>query len=123
MSPTVGTRSPELREFYADVLVTFAEGGIQMIGSVVDHVSADGWGYEAVTVAYGDEPATEHTITLDTIARAFSIVDKRDDVKHLEPATRARYRRARRELDAGQLDAADATNIVEIALFGEIVYG
>jgi hypothetical protein len=118
-------RSPERAEFLADVICTFAEGGIQMIGGWVitaeTHPDASGIpAYDSVTVQYCDEEET-HVVNLDTIAKAFGILRDRE-VKYLHTNSRARYLTDYRELDAGDIDAVDAANLVEIALFGEVVY-
>lgn len=120
------SKSAARTQFLAGVLCTFAEGGIQMIGerlSAVTHDDAEGIPeYDSVTIRYSDEEdGTEHIVTPDTIAHAFTIMAK-GDVRYLREGTRKRYLRASRQNDAGDIDAADATNIVEIAIFGEVVY-
>lgn len=118
-------RSPERAQFLADILCTFAEGGIQMVGWVLEantHNDASGIPeYDSVKVQYFDEEEI-HTVDLDTIAKAFGIMRK-GEVKYLHETSRARLLADYRELEAGDIDAVDATNLVEIALFGEVVYG
>lgn len=114
-------RSAEREEFLSDILCAFAEGGIQMIGEIIDKdFDADALKYNMVRVRYFDDP-TEHEVTIETIATAFSRCANRN------PAVNGLYRirlmRCYREMDAGEIDAVDATNLVEIGLFGEIVYG
>jgi len=118
-------RSPERAQFLADILCTFAEGGIQMVGYLLDRTTHDDSHgipeYESVTVQYEDEPE-RHVVNLDTIAKAFGIMRK-GEVKYLPEGSRTRMLADYRELEAGDIDAVDATNLVEIALFGEVVYG
>ncbi len=116
-------RSAEREEFLNDILCTFAEGGIQMIGEIVGkEFDADALEYRWLIVRYFDNP-TNHHVTIETIAHAFGD----NGIKHpwqkkVRPEYRERLMRLYREMDAGEIDAVDATNIVEIGLFGEIVY-
>ena len=122
-------RSAELQEFYDDILVTFADGGIQMLGVVLDFANADHdlhglpgiKAYGTITVQYLDETES-HDVTADTVATAFGRINGADPISYLGEQARKRYRLAYRERDAGDIDAVDATNLVEIALFGEVVY-
>lgn len=118
-------RAAERAQFLADILCTFAEGGIQMVGYLCDrqtHDDAHGVPeYESVKVQYFDEDEI-HTVDLDTISKAFGVLRK-GEVKYLPESSRRRLLEDYRELEAGDIDAADATNLVEVALFGEVVYG
>jgi len=169
------TRSADLEQFYADILICFAEGGIQMIGQVVDTKRSDNddlW-YDSVTVHYWEDFADtckhckvrvscerghqgpdgyifvdadgdflckqnnpdgserfhnadkSYVVTRDTIATAFTkIMNKRKFADlALADSYRKDYAGAYTIRDAGDIDAVAATNIVEIALFGKVVYG
>ena len=114
-------RSAEREEFLNDVLITFAEGGIQMIGEIVTRdFDADALKYNSVEVRYFDE-STTHVVTTGTIASGFGLCRK-GEINYVSESYRARLNKLYRELDAGEIDAVDATNIVEIGLFGEVVY-
>ena len=119
-------RSAERQEFLNDVLITFAEGGIQMIGEVLDKEmfgnEREPSGYTWVSVRYSDEGEAEsHKITIDTVAQGFSRLSK-GEVDYLSELSRKRLLKCSRENDAGEIDAVDATNIIEIALFGKVTY-
>ena len=80
-------------------------------------------------------------VTIETVARAFGILEKAHmgiDERYkeeallnaetgkrmfLHPDLRKRYLEANRENDAGEFDAGDADNIVQIGMFGTVVYG
>ena len=122
-------KSDERKQFLADVLCTYLEGGIQLggigwVNSAVTHDDADGIPeYDSAVIQYEDaENGETHTVTPDTVARGLGIMAK-GPVKYLGEETRNRYLTASRENDGGDIDAPDATNIIEVALFGEVVYG
>jgi hypothetical protein len=115
------TRSAEREEFLNDILCTFAEGGIQMIGEIIDKdFDANALKYNMVRVRYFDE-TPDHVVTIETIAKGLSLCRK-GPVTYLGRSHRLRLNECYKEMDAGEIDAVDATNIVEIGLFGEIVY-
>lgn len=122
-------RSAERQEFLNDVLITFAEGGIQMIGEILDKEMfgnpkniREPSGYNWIIVRYGDEEEPEsHKITTDTVAQGLSRLNK-GDVENLSELGRKSLLKSSRENDAGEIDAVDATNIIEIALFGKVTY-
>ena len=122
-------RSAERLEFLNDVLITFAEGGIQMIGEVLDKEMFGDFkdvrepsGYNWISVRYSDEEEPEsHKITIDTVAQGFSRLSK-GEVDYLSELGRKRLLKCSRENDAGEIDAVDATGIIEIALFGKVTY-
>lgn len=116
-------RTAEREEFLNDILCAFAEGGIQMIGEVIDSdFDSDRLFYNMVRVRYFDE-STDHVVTIDTIASALNIC-KKGPVKFLSEERRKYYNRANAQNDDfdSSIDAVDATNIVEIGLFGEVTY-
>lgn len=115
-------RSPEREQFLRDILCAFAEGGIQMIGEIVSRdFDADALEYKRVDVKYFDDPKT-HRVTIETIARGLAVCRK-GPVPYLSRLSRRRLNECYRDMDAGEIDAVDATNIVEIGLFGEVIYG
>lgn len=124
-------RTPERQAFYDDIFVTFAEGGVQMV-ACVEYAEIDNdrefaglkgvHPYKRLDVRYYDDDTVTHTVTVDTFARAYSLIHA-GPVKYLSGYSRKRLIAAYRECDAGDIDAVDATNIVEIGLFGEVVYG
>jgi hypothetical protein len=118
----VRKRSAERTEFLNDILCTFAEGGIQMIGEIVNkEFDADALEYRWLIVRYFDS-FTNHHVDIETIAKAFGRLKPYLENK-ISPEYKSRMNKLYREFDAGEIDAVDATNLVEIGLFGEIVYG
>lgn len=123
-------RSDALQELYASIITTAVEGGINYWARVGDYEWSFKWHGDdkddaSVTVyEYGDdtEPASVHKVTTDTIAHAFTVL-KKGPVKYLGEATRKRYIGAQFVPDEADLDAGDADNILQIGLFGELVYG
>lgn len=114
-------RSAKRTEFLNDILCAFAEGGIQMIGQIVEkEFDSDALIYRKLVVEYTDDPQ-HHTVTIDTIASGLAKCRK-GPVAYLGRSARLRLNECYRECDAGEIDAVDATNIVEIGLFGEVVY-
>lgn len=127
-------RSAARTEFLAYVLSAAFEGGIGY-WSVADDIERSGdypdgdWNYAAMTLfehdgdnAPGDCELAEgicqgHRVTLDTVAHGVSLYVKSD--YRLAPAVR----QASRENDAGDIDADLADVIVQLGIFGEIVYG
>ncbi len=116
-------------EFYADIIIGAVEGGTNYwaYSSEYTHETPE---TTSVKLADMDEVvglgASEdgiwHSVNLDTIAKAFGIVNK-GPVEYLHETIRNRYRKAYTELDAGDLDAGDADNLVQIGIFGKIIYG
>jgi len=122
-------RSPELTQFYADVIIGATEGGTNYWAFSRNYKWSDE-DPSTTTVEYCDmefygTPDEEwHTVTVDTIAKAFGIImGPKEEIKHLHSTSRARYSRAQRAYDFGELDAGDADNIVQVGIFGEVVYG
>lgn len=114
-------RSAERTEFLNDILCAFAEGGIQMIGEIVERdFDDDAMIYRKLVVEYTDDPK-HHAVTIETIAKGLARCRK-GPVPYLGRGSRLRLNECYRECDAGEIDAVDATNIVEIGLFGEVVY-
>lgn len=104
-----------MTEFLSDVLTTAIEGGVQYWSRVV---RTDG--LCAIIIAY-DEPDEQMEVTTDTIRLAFQRL-RAGDVKGLNPAIRRRYLREYRSLDY-DFDAADASAIVQIGLYNEVIFG
>lgn len=118
----VRKRSAERTEFLNDILCAFAEGGIQMIGEIIEReFDAEALEYRKLVVRYSDDP-NNYTVTIETIAKAFGRLKPYLENK-ISPEYKSRMNKLYREFDAGEIDAVDATNLVEIGLFGEIVYG
>jgi hypothetical protein len=121
-------RTPERTEFLKDLIITAVEGGIGYWAEVRRYNPDEG----TVEVRPQDECATEdpnpwRTVTVATIAKGIGRIDRGDCTFGGEPwafgKSHGRVMVASRANDAGLLDADDADNILQAALFGDIVYG
>lgn len=137
MTTRTTTRSDARANFLATVLTTAIEGGIGYWSSVEDYE----WGYPDLGCSNGEplpagaqsyaraliwedesDDVTPLEVNVETIAKAFGkIREDRLNLLKLGEA-RSRFLEADREND-GDLDALDADMIVQIGLFGEVVYG
>jgi hypothetical protein len=118
-------------EFLSDILTTAVEGGISYWSAVHQYqYELDGEIRVHVGEREGDEPratvfeindagddfnGTRHEITLDVILRGVRIASQIDGYDVVREATS--------ELDAGMIDANLADDIVQLGLFGLVVYG
>lgn len=141
MTTATAGRSRELQTFYADVVGTAIEGGVNYWAQVHSYAwysttisggtadPAPGGGDNAYAVISpsdeGDgesDGGASYSVTADTIAHAFTVLAA-GPVQYLSDASRRRYLTARRELEAGDLDSSDADNLLQLGIFGQIVYG
>lgn len=121
---------------YRDILITAIEGGINYWASVlhydpdIDYATHDsGDGIHAVIVEDADG-AKSQTIDTKAIRSAMSKLHKGEGYSlrsHVETPEwwKKKWRKAYRECADGSwdFDAADADQIVQVAVFGEVVYG
>ncbi len=139
------TRMPDRQEFFAGVIGTAAEGGVQAWGDVIhyrwhsrypdgevdcssvkrgaactpDECPSHDRAHDAVLVARPFEESESFLVTVDHLAAAYGLVRRGlVDVGDMKDHLLSAYD----ECDAGELDAADAAALVEIAMFGQIVY-
>jgi hypothetical protein len=130
------TRSPERAQFLADVITTATEGGIQYWARVTGYRwfspeleggtaepgpggTANAW---VELVDAEEDDGERHRVDLDKIAHAFGVV-RQGTPKGWNDDDVARMRQAYAELDAGEIDAGDADCLLQLAIFGEVVYG
>lgn len=116
------------QEFYADIIVCAVEGGINY------WAFTDEYDYlpekARVLVASKDnivalgasEEGIWKEVTPDVLAQGFSKV-RNDASLKINKGLRRTLLTAYDECDAGDIDAEGADVLVQIALFGEIVYG
>lgn len=129
---TTRARSAERTEFLSDVLTTAVEGGINYWAQVSGYRWNCPPAERGVTVhdVVGDDiPPEGRRVTLDDIARAVNAIAKAplSDPEPVALGLHRQYRRqvveASRENDAGDIDAGLADAIVQVAVFGEVIYG
>jgi len=116
----MGNRSEEREEFLADVMTTAVEGGIGYWSRVRGY-KWDCPPAEATVEVQSIDDRKWAVVTIGTIAKGIGKVF-RDEVK-INPELRKRIIRASVQNDAGELDASDADAVLQVGIFGEVVYG
>ena len=134
-------------EFLACIITTAVEGGIGYWSQVSDYnwtdpqldkeptshfaearvhemADADETEYEV----YGDDWSGWYRkegvwVRMEDIARALAKIAGPDEIEHCGQTWRERMVSAMIEEDAGDIDSSDADNIVQVAMFGKLVYG
>jgi hypothetical protein len=123
----MATRTIERTEYLADIIIGAVEGGIGYWSatSAYRH-SGDPANTLAVVHEYDDASDTytadRHEITPDTIAHGITCI-RRGDLRNLSDGRRTAILAADRHNDAGDLDSDLCDCIVQVALFGDVVYG
>ena len=126
-------RSIERKEFLSDLLIQacyhsgygFAEvewaTKIDYTQDFADPFRADITDrYEEESAEIDDAHAGVHQVTIDTMARGINLIVKRLDLVSAEH--RKRIMVASKANDASDLDVVDALAILEIAIYGKVVY-
>lgn len=141
-----------LQRFYSDIIVTAVEGGIGYWSRAYDYTYSDETPTKTKAILVDVEEAMEaldavqthwntewldkphhegdprlkditYTLRIQLIHRAFSKIFSQDEIKYAPKEWRDRMHLAYLAQDAGDIDAGDADMIVQIAIFGEVVYG
>lgn len=133
-------RTNERMDFLSCVIITAVEGGIGYWSQVSEYrwwsptldggsaVHADGIPNAYATIhEFGDSDPDNRDlkvrdIGVEDISRAIGIMGK-GGVTGASDGWCKRIMQASRENDAGELDAGDYDAIVQVAMFGEVVYG
>lgn len=133
------TRTAERETFYADIVCTAAEGGIagwgyaenrKMYNELVpdgglspQRHGGDNYIFTLVEIGDGDLE-NRYTVTPAVVTRGYSILrdPKNADKVGLHPHYRSEILTAWHEKDAGIIDAFYAGWLVQIGLFGEVIY-
>lgn len=115
--------------FYADIIITAVEGGTNYWAYSREYSWAKDDEDPTLTraqlcdmEAYDTDEEKWHNVTTSTIAHAYYTIRK-DSNLGISSQARARFGCAFEDLDAGDLDANDADTIVQIGLFGKVIYG
>jgi hypothetical protein len=132
-------RTAERETFLADIVTTAVEGGMNYWaqtsgyrwyslslpdgGGSADPSPAGGGNAYAKVHEFGDEPKVikVHDLTIETVAKGIGILKKPET--EISPYLRRTLLGADTENDAGEVDAEGADVLVQLGLFGEIVYG
>lgn len=114
-------KNPARTEFLTGILSTAAEGGINYwagVGAYKWDGPATLRRIELVELEEDpNDPKHQHTVTLDTIERGLGLL------RQVAPAKKDLFLADQTDGQCGDFDAADADAIVQVALFGELVYG
>lgn len=129
-------RSAERAQFLTDVIITAAEGGIQYWAVILSYKwhlpnlpggtgepGPDGTAAASLRLRPDEEDADVHTVKLSDVAHALNVIADLSRPLYLHSTDRTRIAEAARENDGGKIDADDADVIVQVAAFGNVVYG
>lgn len=123
---TITVTLPVSAEFVHDVFVTACEGGINYWAEVDQYHWSDGNGNDDLfgffAVIHDGEDPTKFRVDASVIANGLQRVSA-GPVEHLGEGLRANIVKATIAGDAGEIDANDADTIVQVGLFGRIIYG
>lgn len=142
MNTTATTRSPQRETFLAEIIITAVEGGINGWAAVEDYrwnlpgldggtaaTGPNGGGNAHVTVSDAEDPDDEQIrVDLEAIASAVTRIASDDEVRYLSRNARTVVKTANRQNttapDQGEdIDAQIADEILQVAAFGEVVFG
>ncbi len=117
-------RSPARTDFLANIIVTVVEGGSEFWADFREYEWTDGAYYmmlgASVQMLDREEPESGwKDVTLDTIAHGIGLIKKNPE----KVARAIEILDASRENEAGNIDSNLADDIIQMALFGELVYG
>lgn len=124
----VTTRTAERKQFLFDVFVTALEGGVNYWADVEGYHwsnpdgSEDLDGFRA-TITDREEPGGQLVVDADVIARGIGRFEPLARQRGADDYWRQFLAANRTNGDDGDYDATVADVIVQLALFGEIVYG
>lgn len=137
-------KSAERTQFLHDIMITGLEGGVgywSVADEIVRHEDDDLWyrsytlycsegGKQALECGNGkDDPCKGHKVTPDLIARGLGLAtSKRPENPDKDPTgwhyeNRKHVILANRENDGGEIDAEDADSIIQLGIFGQVVFG
>ncbi len=140
----MATRTAERQEFLADVITTALEGGVGYWSQASEYrwfspdlsggtatPGPNGTANAYATLHETDTPDGELgdalTVDVDVIARAFGKIRRAASGDLVIPFLSREYARRLRDayddIDAGDIDADDADVVVQVGLFGQVVYG
>lgn len=115
-------------QFYADIIICAVEGGTNYWAFSHDYqhetpetTSVQLASQDEVVGLGTSEDGIWHTVTLDTIAEGFKKIRGQEGLK-INERLRKEILTAYDEMEAGDIDATAADVLVQVALFGEVMY-
>lgn len=119
--------SNELKDFYWYCLVGAIEDSYSMFDvNEYKHYDDSSYKYEAFAkIVDVEQDGKEYKVTLDTFRKAFELInnDPEKPLDSLHQSIRERFHSAWRSRDAGDLDAYDYNILLQLGIFGEVIYG
>jgi hypothetical protein len=127
---TITVTLPVSAEFVHDVFVTACEGGINAWCEIDQYHWSDGsrnpdlYGFFAIVRAHDidDFDVAKFRVDASVIAAGLRRIAA-GPVEYLGEGLRATIVQATIAGDAGEIDAGDADTIVQVGLFGKVIYG
>lgn len=127
---TITVTLPVSAEFVHDVFVTACEGGINFWAEVDQYHWSDGnrnpdlYGFFATVRAYDIDDFDDAKFRVDASVIAAGLQQiAAGPVEYLGEGLRTTIIQAAIAGDAGDIDANDADTIVQVGLFGRLIYG
>jgi len=135
----MATRSAERTQFIHDIMITALEGGVgywSVADDIVRHPNDDLWyeqytlycsegGKEALECGNGvDSVCKGHRVDSELIARGLGRINRGSrDALQLAIGSMVSIMKASEENEGGDIDADYADIIVQVGIFGKVVYG
>lgn len=112
------TRTELELEFYKDIIITAVEGGINYWANVYEY----DWeaGHAVIFDLEGDD-VPRYELDVDVIARGVALVV--NDEANINSTIAGYITAGAAEYDAGMIDAWAADAVVQLGLWGKVVYG
>lgn len=112
-------RSPERKEFLDDLLITAVEGGINYWAQVSGYKFTDVPGEAEVTV-HDLESEHQHFVDIDVIAKGLGRLQQDEGLRSLYSDLLVA---SRTNGEDGDFDASGADVVLQLGIFGEVIYG
>jgi len=118
------TAKTDRKQFLSDVFTIALEGGIDYWAVVVEYHHSEDLDFYAIIsdCCEGDETFPDSRIDKNIIIKGINEIINNKNLK-ISETIRVRIKEANRSNNAGLIDAGDADCIVQVGLFGELVFG
>lgn len=121
----IGSRTPEREQYLADIIITAVEGGSGYWASFKAYRHSEPATTSVYVRDYETKDAAWVFVGLDQIEGALGRIIRGDGVDLLSLSERVRQHivKCDQQNDAGNIDADDADCILQIAVYGKIIFG
>lgn len=114
----------EREQFLDDIICTAVEGGINYWGYVSHYTWSDDSETSVKVHDFMEEDSVPVLVNRESIENAIKKISKMDTpIEYLHPSIRTEIYKAYLDNDAGDIDAGLADIIVQVSMFGKVVYG